>query len=211
LDNRETGIDGRRMRSDRTKRKISNGLEQLLRGGNLSPTADELARASGISLRTIYRHYEDIESLYRELAAQIDATILPVLLRPYKSVVWQEQLQEAVERRYAIFEHILPLKAAADLRRYRSSYLMDVFKRSITLERTQLEAVIPENVENRVALVRALEPVISFSAWKRMRIDQGLSFEEARDTMLHILNALVPAAGLPGDRPVPNDQTGGSK
>ncbi len=194
-DNTDSGTDGRRRRSDRTKKKISDGLERLLRGGNLSPTADELARASGISLRTIYRHYEDIESLYRELAAQIDATVMPMLMRPYTSARWQEQVQEAVERRYTIFEHVLPLKAAADLRRYRSSYLMDVFRRSIALERAQLEAVIPAHAENRAALVRALEPVISFSAWKRMRIDQGLSFEEARDTMVHIVKALVGAAG----------------
>lgn len=195
LENGEANVDGRRLRSDRTKKKISDSLEGLLRGGNLSPTAEELATASGISLRSIYRHYEDIESLYRELAAQIDADILPVLMRPYKSTDWREQLLEAVVRRSLIFERVLPLKAAADLRRYRSAYLMDIFKRSIMMERMQLEAVVPAELADRDRLIQSLEPVTSFSSWKRMRYDQGSNAKEAEATMRHVVKALIAAAG----------------
>ncbi len=146
---------------------------------------------SGTSLRTIYRHYEDIESLYRELATQIDADILPVIMKPYRSADWREQLREAISRRAEIYERVLPLKAAADLRRYRSAYLMDIFKRSIVLERTQLEAILPAHITGRETLLRALEPTTSFSMWKRMRYDQGLNAQEARETVRHIANILI--------------------
>lgn len=183
--------DGRHLRASRTKKKISDALQNLLRNGNLSPTAEELAAEAGASLRTIYRHYDDIEALYRELAAQIDADILPVLMKPYQSSDWREQLLEVVARRVEIYERILPLKAAGDLRRYRSAYLMDIFKRSIVMERTQIEAVLPPDLETRVALLRALEPVLSFALWKRMRYDQGLSVEAAAETNHNIVAALI--------------------
>jgi AcrR family transcriptional regulator len=189
--NQEQVVDGRHLRGSRTKKKISEALQTLLRNGNLSPTAEELATAAGASLRTLYRHYEDIEALYRELAAQIDADILPVLMKPYTSTDWREQLLSAVERKAGIYERILPLKAAGDLRRYRSAYLMDIFKRSIVMERTQIEAILPEDLAEREALLYALEPVTSFSMWKRMRYDQGLSSDDAAATVRHIVTALI--------------------
>lgn len=189
--NQDQVTDGRHLRASRTKKKISEALQTLLRTGNLSPTAEELAAAAGASLRTIYRHYEDIEALYRELAAQIDADILPVLMKPYASTDWREQLLEALERRAAIYERILPLKAAGDLRRYRSPYLMDIFKRSIIMERPQIVAILPEEMTERDALLHALEPVASFSMWKRMRYDQEFSSGEATATVRNIVTALI--------------------
>lgn len=185
--------DGRHLRARRTKKGISDALQSLLRNGNLSPTAEELAAEAGAGLRTIYRHYDDIEALYRELAAQIDADILPVLMKPYHSSDWREQLLEVVHRRVEIYERILPLKAAGDLRRYRSAYLMDIFKRSIIMERTQIEAVLPPELEKRETLLRALEPVLSFALWKRMRYDQELSAEVAAETNRNIVTALIKA------------------
>ncbi len=189
---KERAIDGRHLRASRTKQKISNALENLLRSGNLSPTAEELAAEAEASLRTIYRHYEDVEALYRELAAKLEEEdILPVLMKPYASTDWRQQVGEAVERKARIYERVMPLKAAADLRRYRSAYLMDIFKRSILMERTQIEAILPQDLINRERLLHALEPVASFSMWKRMRYDQGLSSEEAAATVKHIAAALI--------------------
>jgi hypothetical protein len=56
-------IDGRLHRSMTTRRKIVTALETLIRAGTLSPTAEQVAVQAQVGLRTVFRHFDDMETL----------------------------------------------------------------------------------------------------------------------------------------------------
>ena len=58
-------VDGRSARAERTRTAIVDALISLLEEGDLQPTANRIADRAGISLRLIYHHFGDLESLYR--------------------------------------------------------------------------------------------------------------------------------------------------
>src|SRR2546422_3230588 len=75
-DGRPKRVDGRVLRSSRTRDKVVGALLSLLNEGKLRPTAREIAERGHVSLRSVFQHFEDLESLYAALAemqaAQVD-------------------------------------------------------------------------------------------------------------------------------------------
>src|SRR6478672_677765 len=59
----EPGVDGRRLRSDRSRTAVVDALLTLYEEGNATPGAAEIARRAGVSERSVFRHFEDLDSL----------------------------------------------------------------------------------------------------------------------------------------------------
>ena len=58
--------DGRKQRSVRSRDKIKSSIITLIRDGNYSPRAIDISEHSGLSMRTVFRHIDDMESLLRD-------------------------------------------------------------------------------------------------------------------------------------------------
>ena len=63
-------IDGRRASRERNRDAVVDALLDLYREGNLSPGADAVAERSGLSRRSLFRYFDDLDDLCR-------AAILP--------------------------------------------------------------------------------------------------------------------------------------
>lgn len=186
--------DGRRRRSERSRRKIVDAMLALLREGDMHPSAASVAERAGVSLRTVFRHFDDKESLYREMGAIVEAEILPLLLRPIEARGWRNQLRIMIERRIEIFERIMPVRVAASLLRFRSDYLMDDYRRFIAVEQSALESLLPKKITASPSLFAALAMATSFAAWRRLRQDQGLSPAEAEGVVFEMTERLTKGA-----------------
>jgi len=62
--------DGRRQRSDRSRRRIIEALFDLIGEGNMTPSAVGVAERANVGLRTVFRHFEDMDSIYDEMTAR---------------------------------------------------------------------------------------------------------------------------------------------
>jgi AcrR family transcriptional regulator len=58
------GAEPRSPRAERARASIAEALLSLIDEGDLQPTANRIAERAGISLRLIYHHFGDLESLY---------------------------------------------------------------------------------------------------------------------------------------------------
>ena len=65
----EPATDGRLARGQRTRRNVADGLVALLREGDPEPTARDVARRAGVSLRLVFHHFADLDDLYAFVAA----------------------------------------------------------------------------------------------------------------------------------------------
>ena len=63
--------DGRRLRSLTSQTIIVDALLVLLKRGILEPTAQQIANEAGISIRTVFRQIEDMETLFSKMNEKI--------------------------------------------------------------------------------------------------------------------------------------------
>ena len=64
-------IDGRILRSQKSQAIILECFIKLINKGNYYPTADEVAKESGIAIRTVFRQIEDMETLLSKMNEKI--------------------------------------------------------------------------------------------------------------------------------------------
>lgn len=186
-----SGDDGRRRRSRTSRARIIDAMLALVRQGNHAPSAAEVARAAGVGLRTVFRHFADMDSLYREMSALIRAEVLPSALRPFATADWRSRLDENIDRRVGLFEAIFPFRISADLRRHSSRFLMEDYRRNLALERSTMRATLPPEIVGDSALVEALTLAVSFDAWRSLRDGQELSVADAREVVRRTVAALL--------------------
>ena len=182
--------DGRRQRSDASRRKIAQAMLELLREGEPDPSADLVAERAGVGRRTVFRLFSDMEGVFREMHAIMTARLTPQFTRPFMASTWRERLDELIERRAKAFEQMLPIKTAADARRYTSNFLKTEHKNITLLQRRALLAVLPVTLA-RNEMLEALDLALSFEAWRRLRYEQGLVVKQAQDVLRRIVGALV--------------------
>lgn len=184
-------IDGRRQRSHSSRAKIVKALLDLVEGGTISPSAAEVAETAGVGLRSVFRHFDDMDSLYREMSDGIEAKVLPMMLKPLEATDWKGRIRELTERRVSVFEAILPFRISASIKRHQSEFLMQSYKRMLRVERQGVEALLPEAVLADPAQANAVLAPLSFQTWRLLRHDQELPVAMARQVVLRLVEAVL--------------------
>ena len=184
-------IDGRRKRSHSSRAKIVQALLDLVEGGTISPSAAEVAETAGVGLRSVFRHFDDMDSLYREMSDGIEAKVLPMMLKPLEASDWKARIRELTERRVSVFEAILPFRISASIKRHQSEFLMQSYKRMLRVERQGVEALLPEAILADPAQANAVLAPLSFQTWRLLRHDQELPIATARMVVLRLVEAVL--------------------
>lgn len=187
----EEEADGRRQRSSRSRERIVLAMIDLIRAGEMSPAAARVAEKANVGLRTVFRHFEEMETLNREISAIVEAEIMPLIEKPFEGKGWRAQFNDLLDRRAYIYERIMPLKIAGSLQRFRSKFLMDDYNRFLRMEREGLKRVLPQKIMSDVMLFQALEMTTGFQAWRRLRQDQGLSQKDALNVLRFTVDRLL--------------------
>ncbi len=174
-------VDGRRRRGADNRASIVEAMLQLVREGDYAPSAEQVASRGKVSLRTVFRHFEDMDSLYREMIPPIEAELVAVAARPFRSANWRERLLEIVERRSGVFERVAPYRHAAQARRHISALLEAEGARFSMLLREIVRQVLPAEQHGR--LLEPLDLLLSFEAWSRLRREQALPEARVREVL----------------------------
>lgn len=188
-------VDGRVVRGHNSRRRIVAAMLELVRAGAISPGAEEVAGRAGVGLRTVFRHFDDMDSLYREMAEAMRIELQPIVAAPLASKDWKGRLDEIVDRRSRLFERAMPFKNAADVHRHRSVFLRKDYENMRSAERAALESALPGAIRSEKGFFEALDQALSFSTWQHLRRDQKLTQEQARMTVEYAVRALVGASG----------------
>ena len=186
-------LDGRRRRSQDSRARIVGALLELVREGNPSPSAEAVATRAKVGLRSVFRHFDDMDSLYREMTAVIEAELMSLIANSLQGETWRERLLALVDRRSNAFEAVAPFRSASDLLRQRSPFLQEAHARMNGFLRAVLVNVLPDELAADPLRLEALDMAMSFEAWRRLRADQGLELEPARETVRALVTSLTAA------------------
>lgn len=190
-------IDGRRLRSARTKQAILDAYLALLREGAQIPTAAQIAERAGCSVRSVFERFADLHALrvaatdYAFLQGAAKATELDF------SGDRQTRLKKHVGGRGWICEQWLPLWRSLNVNQGESSELRSrillirqaILKRIELMYRPELSTL---GETERLQTLVAIESLIDFECWARMREDSGLPVEEAMQVWLTAIDRLLP-------------------
>jgi AcrR family transcriptional regulator len=187
----EIAADGRVRRAQRSGQAIVEALLQLIGDGVLEPTAQQVAEQARVGIRTVFRRFADMESLFAEVDARLQAEALPLLLGGRPAGRLRDRALALVRRRIEFFERIAPYKRSGNVKRWRSPFLRDRHARLVRVLRTELLRWLPELGRARAALVDALDLATSFEAWDRLRNEQGLGIARAQAAVERTVLALV--------------------
>jgi AcrR family transcriptional regulator len=164
---------------------------ELVREGDLSPSADSVAARAGVGRRTVFRLFSDMEGIYREMNAIMRDKVAPVRALPLSGDTPAARLHALVERRVRFFEEVLPLTIAAAVHRHRSPVLQ-ADHRAIQAE---LRAILisllgPDTSAERL---EGLDALLSIDFWRRLRMEQGLEPDSAAAILHRLVDGLSAA------------------
>lgn len=183
--------DGRRRRGQDNRARIVAAMMEIVHGGEIAPSAEQVAARADVGLRTVFRHFQDMDSLYREIAAVVGVEVRAVLERPLEGDTWQARLLERAGRFSIAYEKMAPYKRAADAFKHRSKFLGGDYARLVEQQREILEQGLPPAVARDRDRVEALALLLSFEAWARLRNEQGLSPSRAQAVIESAVRALI--------------------
>lgn len=187
-------LDGRRRRSLDSRAQIVAALFNLVREGDISPSAERVAARAQVGLRTVFRHFNDMDSLYRELSALIEAELAAALATPLTGSDWRARLIDLIGKRAVVYEKIAPFKRAANAHRHQSDFLVAGHQRMVATARDVLVELLPRTVHDDAPLMEMLDLLLSFESWSRLRDDQSLSPRDARDCLELAVRRLIDTA-----------------
>jgi len=193
-DNHEAPVaDGRRQRSRSSRSRIAAAMLELVGNGDYAPSAARVAEVAGVGLRSVFRHFEDMDALYREMAETIESWVLPIIMDTPKGEDWTEKLADIADRRAKVYETILPYRISANLKRFQSPFLMQGYKRMVRLEGETIDAHLPAHIKADAHGALGIKVILGFQTWRQLRHDMGLSVEEARAVVRRMLDDALAA------------------
>jgi AcrR family transcriptional regulator len=186
--------DGRRRRGLDSRDRIVEAMLELMREGEVAPGAERVASRADVGLRTVFRHFRDMDNLYAEISRTIEGELADLVARPLVSGDEAGRLVELASRRAEAYERIFPFKHASAAHRHRSDFLARDHARMVANLRQSLARDLP-GVCADPGRMEALDLVLSFEAWSRLRREQGLARDEALAVILAAAAALLRPAG----------------
>jgi AcrR family transcriptional regulator len=194
----ELQTDGRIKRSERSRTAIVQAMLELIGEGSLSPTAQQVAERADVGVRTVFRHFSDMETLFATMNEKLTADVDSLFVESVQTGSFEERVEALIERRSAIFSALAPYVRSSTLQRWRSAFLQSEHERSIRVMRRDLRRWLPEIESSRSEIADGVEMILSFEAWNRLRIDQRLSLRRTavvlRQAVLDLTKTIRPTA-----------------
>jgi AcrR family transcriptional regulator len=187
--------DGRLARTARTRAAIVDALLDLLEAGDLQPTASRIADRAGTSLRLIYHHFGDLESLFHAAAARQTERLAQHIEPIDTSLPLPDRVDAIVDQRSDVLEWITPVRLASQLQEPFSEELRSARDGLVNAGELQVEEVFAVEldalpVDDRAVTCAALGAALGWGMWHDLR-STGRSPDEARAVVHRTVAALV--------------------
>ena len=192
-DNVTEAPDGRRLRSERSRQAIIDAVAELVEEGNLVPTAQQASERAGVGIRTVFRHFSDMESLFTEADLQSREATEALFVGGDRDGSTLERIQHAVERHAEGYEATWNTILSTHAQRWRYEVLRKNYARYQRGLRKDLDDWLPELKSLPRQQREAVDAIASFEMWHRLREHQGLGKKQSIEIVVGLLQALIPA------------------
>lgn len=196
---KEAQPDGRRAWRDRNRLAVVDALLDFYAEGNLRPGAQAVAERSGVSRRSVFRYFEDLDDLDRTAIARQQERVRHLIELPdLGEGALNDRIERIAAQRAVLYSAIAP---AARVSRARAP-----FQRVLAEELAVSRKVLGRQVERqfqpelsamaereRRAVFAAAEVLLSFESFDLLCATRGFGGDEIRATLSSSLRRLFAA------------------
>ncbi|HEY8216466.1 MAG TPA: TetR/AcrR family transcriptional regulator [Acidimicrobiia bacterium] len=191
-----TSADGRAARSARTRDAVVEAFLELLDAGDRQPTAQRVAARAGVSVRSVYVRFEDLDAVMVSAAQRQWERVLAIAEPLPASGPLPMRLDAFVAQRCRVLELIAPVRRAAEAQEPDSPALASLLAWARQTARDEIGRVFALELEPlpraaRTRLLDALDVAAGTTTWEALRRHQGRSAGAARRVVAEMLAAVL--------------------
>jgi len=188
-------VDGRRARGVRTREAIVAALMGLVAEGDVAPTAQRIADRAGVSVRSVYQHFTDVEGLYADASARTFDWVRTASKQIDPAWPLPRRIHEYTLVRCETLEMLSPFSRAARLVETTSDAMRETRLAMQRWGRDRVAEIFATELghhegPDRSALLDTLDTLSSAEAWEHLR-STGHGVRSARRIVRTALTALL--------------------
>lgn len=191
-------LDGRRARRGRNREAVVDALLELFRAGDLNPSVAEVAERSGVSLRSVFRYFDDLDEMGRiAIQRHLDSVGHLFDLPNIGEGPRDDRIDALVTQRVTLYERVAPVMRAALIRApfqqvistalsRRREFLRDQVGQQFAVELSTLSTT------EAAATLAGADVLTSFESMELLRVDHKLTTAKAAAAIKGSLDRLLP-------------------
>ena len=191
--------DGRAARALRTREAIVEACIALVEDGDLRPTAPRIAQRAGVSVRSVFQHFDDLPSLHIAVTESI-AERMAALVAPIDAALsLDDRIAGFVEQRSNLLEAMMPFRVAAGVHGPFAPEIRRAMRAGSAFLRAEVEQVFAPELAGVPATVRAevteaLATASSGATWETLRSEWDDDPARARVVLARLVQAVLASA-----------------
>ena len=184
--------DGRRLRSERSRKAMIDAALELIEEGNFAPTAKQISECAGVGIRSFFRQFEDMDQFFAAVDEHTVGSFWESFLHEGdREGVLTERLDSIVATYAKAFEKHRSLLLATKSLRWSSRVVKENYERYQQISRANKERWLPETSQLPSDERELADAYLSFEMWHRLRDIQGLSCSAAQALVLKAVTRLL--------------------
>jgi TetR/AcrR family transcriptional regulator of autoinduction and epiphytic fitness len=192
-------IDGRNLRAESTRRKIIVGARALVEEQGRLPKVADVARRSDVSVRSVFQHYQDVETLFIAVVDAIADDLEAAQRDIDDNGTLEERVRELSEQQGQLYERLMPAVLAGRQLNPPPAPLVERTEYHRAALRQRLETIFHAELasmtsEAQAESLEALQIVAGWDCWIALRQRQGMEVERATTTMGRLILAVMQSA-----------------
>jgi AcrR family transcriptional regulator len=189
-----TQTDGRHLRRAQNREAVLDALVELFDEGDYTPGTTKIAERAGISPRSLFRYFDDVDDLHRAAIERSRLTAAPLAIMDIDpNAPTAEKIVAFVEARVRLHEAVGNAERATRLSAHRHDVIAAQLREGRAFFRNQARDVFAPELDG--ALLPAIDALTSIETYDLYRTTHGLSRVRATNALVTALTAL-----LEGDR-----------
>jgi AcrR family transcriptional regulator len=188
-------VDGRTARAVRTRDALVDATIALVEDGDLRPTAPRIAERAGVSVRSVFQHFDDLETLFSAVGDRMVERLSGLVGPIDRQAPRPRRIAEFVQQRCRVHEAVTPINRAAILHAPGSDTISQQFQQGHAFGAAHLAEVFAAELEaagpQRAALSDALLVVCSWTTWNLLRTLEDRSVDDATAAVRSMVELLL--------------------
>lgn len=189
--------DGRTARRDRNREAVLDAVLDLFADGAIAPAPAEVAERSGVSLRSVYRYFDDMDALVRAAIARNLARmgLLFELPEPGAGPL-ADRVERTVAARVRLYDGIGPMARAALARAPQNPIIAERLSETRLYLRRQVEEMFaPElaalDADAAHEIVAAVDVLLELDSVDHLRRHRRMAAPEVQRVLVRAIGALL--------------------
>ena len=167
--------DGRLLRSERSRQLIITAIIELIDEGHLIPTAQQVAHRADVGIRSVFRHFDDMDSIFETANEIILKDTRPLFEGGDRSGDLDTRVLHAIDKLTGGYRSVKNFMLSGRIRRWNTPIIQKNYTLNQKRLQKELESWVPEICDLAECDRQSAYALASFDFWLRLHEDQQVS------------------------------------